>query len=453
MFHKNPCHTGFAPLSNPLSPTIVWTAALSDTVEYSSPVVTSTGRIYLGDVGKELWAFNLAGHARWNYHTQGNLRYGTPAVDEAGVIYFGSADGSVYALNPDSTLKWSTPTGGAVKTAPAIAEDGTIYIGSDDGHLYALHPFDGSVIWAYPAGDTIRSSPAVGPDGTIYFGCNDGVFRAVYPSGTLRWDGATGGPIKGSPAIFRGRVVIGSGDGFVYQIDRRTGDVEWAAYTGNNIRSSPAIGVTGKVYVGVGNNITCFHDDEGDVCFEYPTGNRVFSSPAVTAGPDSTDIVLCGSDDGFLYAIKDGSLEWRAFVGSPIRSSPAIGGAGFVYVGALNGRLYAFGNLTPGSVDPTGSVAPLRLVVGPNPTFRGQSVAIRLLGTHSTENGVPEGSNGLLSIVDVTGRRVHRAALISGGVTVWDGRDAAGRVVPTGIYWTRWTDGLRMAAGRLVRLQ
>ncbi|MBD3162200.1 MAG: PQQ-binding-like beta-propeller repeat protein [Candidatus Eisenbacteria bacterium] len=447
MFHRDAAHTGFTDLHVSDTSALSWTAPLSDSVEYSSPVVNIHGRILIGDVGKEIWSFDLTGTARWNYHTGGNLRYGTPAVGDDQTVYVGSADGNLYALWPSGTLRWTATTGGAVKTAPAIAEDGTIYVGSDDGKLYAIRPEDGSIAWTYAANDTIRSSPAVGPDGTIYFGSNDGFLRAVFPTGSLRWEGATGGPIKGAPAIYRERVMVGSGDGFLYCIDRRTGDLIWATYTGNNIRSSPAVGITGKIYVGVGDDIMCFHDDDGEPCFDFPTGGQVRSSPAVTAGDDSVDVVICGSDDGTLYAVRDGDLLWSATIGAPIRSSPAIGLGGFVYVGATDGILYAFGELDPAAVDPLPPRSATRISLAPNPARADDVVRIDPAGI-ATGPGA-----AVVSILDPMGRRVRRLPAQTSGSILWDGKDEGGRPVPTGVYWVRWTNGTEAAIGRVVRIR
>ncbi len=446
MFHQSADHVAFTTLQAPSDNTLSWSAALSDTVEFSSPVVTSFGRVYLGDQGKELWAFDIAGNAKWNYHTGGNLRYSSPAVGDDWTIYIGSADGLVYAVRPDSSLKWTAATGGAVKTSPAIAADGTIYVGSDDGNLWALDPNDGHTLWTYPATDTVRSSPAVGPDGTVYFGSHDGFIRAVYPDGTLRWIGATGGPIKTAPVVYHDRVIVASGDGFLYSIDRRTGDLFWATYTGNNLRSSPAVGVTGKIFMGEGNDIVCYHDD-GSPCWSYPTLGRVFSSPAVTFSADSLDVVLCGSDDGSLYCLKDGFLLWQAVIGSPVRSSPAIGADGYAYVGAMDGRIYCYGAYAPNEVPPPDLDQRLRLAIRPNPVPEGQNVRIRLLGP------LGDGPLGPLTIFDPTGRRVRTIRLSREQTVTWDGRNEAGRPVPAGIYLTRWIDGTEQISGRLVRLR
>jgi outer membrane protein assembly factor BamB len=453
MFHKDPAHTGFVPLDRPLSSQIAWTYPLSDTVEFASPVVSSFNTIYLGDVGKELWAFDTFGDTLWHYHAGGNLRYGTPAIAFDRTIYFGSADGNLHALYPTGTLKWISPLGGAVKTAPAIGEDGTIYVGSDDGNLYAVDPLDGGVIWHYPTGDTIRSSPAIGPDSTIYFGSSDGFIRAVDPDGELVWEGATGGPVKTSPCVFRDRVVVGSSDGFVYCIDANQGEVTWATPTDHNLRSSPAVGITGKVYIGAGNNICCYHDDDGDPCFEYPTGGRVYSSPAVTTGEDSLDIVVCGSDDGFLYAIKNGALLWRRWFGVPIRSSPAFGPGGYIYIGTLNGRIYALSDLAPSEVADGLDRGKLRLAIGPTPALPSQSIEIRLLGTMIAGGESISQDPGMLRIHDLNGRNICTLTLQPGGSVVWDGRDGSGRSVQSGVYWTSWTNGMHSASGRLVMLR
>jgi hypothetical protein len=54
-----------------------------------------------------------------------------------------------------------------------------------------------------------------------------------------------------------------------------------------------------------------------------------------------------GSDDGKLFAINpDGTEKWTFSTGDTVRSSPAIGFDGTIYVGSYDGRLYAiYGDL------------------------------------------------------------------------------------------------------------
>jgi outer membrane protein assembly factor BamB len=446
MFHRSAAHEGRSPELFPESPTLLWSAPLSDSVEASSPAVDENGVIYLGDAGKELWAFDASGAPLWNYHTDGNLKRSSPAVADDGVIYFGSNDGNLYALNPDSSLQWASPTGGAVKTSPAIGLDGTIYAGSDDANLWAFLP-DGSVKWTFPAGDTIRSSPALVADSLVVFGSNDGGIYAVHTSdGSLAWQAATGGPVKSSPAVGQGGVIfVGSFDGFLYAL-YAYGGLNWATFTGEEIRSSPAIGSTGKIYLGVGTEIHCYHD-EGDPSWVFSTGDIVESSPAVVSNGVGGDIVICGSDDGNLYSIGPSGTEvWSHAIGSPVRSSPAVGANGVIYVGAMDGRLYAFGSGSSGVGDPM-SAGP-RLVFFPNPLPAGASLKIRLLGS---QDDVPR--PGILDVYDSSGRRLRSLALPVHGTATWDGTGARGEHVASGIYYFRWGEGDRSGSGRVVRVR
>ena len=76
-----------------------------------------------------------------------------------------------------------------------------------------------------------------------------------------------------------------------------------------------------------------------DVVWEFDlhsSGNS--SSPAI--GSDGT--LYVGSMDGNLYAINpDGSLEWSYSTGDSISSSPALGRDGTIYVGSRDSNLYA----------------------------------------------------------------------------------------------------------------
>ena len=75
----------------------------------------------------------------------------------------------------------------------------------------------------------------------------------------------------------------------------------------------------------------------GTLKWKFLTGGRVRSSPAI--GADGT--IYVGSDDRSLYALRpDGTPRWTVPTGGEVASSPAIGGD-VIYVGSADGSLYA----------------------------------------------------------------------------------------------------------------
>ena len=66
---------------------------------------------------------------------------------------------------------------------------------------------------------------------------------------------------------------------------------------------------------------------DGSLKWSFPTANIITASPAI--GPDGTVYIVSG--DYKLYAIKpDGKQKWASSIAR--ESSPAIGGAAFIWV-------------------------------------------------------------------------------------------------------------------------
>lgn len=113
--------------------------------------------------------------------------------------------------------------------------------------------------------------------------------------------------------------------------------------------SSPALSPDGStVYVGVersGSGRVVALTSEGVRKWDTVLAEPVDSSPAV--GPDGT--VYIGCVDGRLYALNplDGAPKWTLNAGGFVTSSPAIGADGTIYVGSSAGKLHA---VTPGGV-------------------------------------------------------------------------------------------------------
>lgn len=86
----------------------------------------------------------------------------------------------------------------------------------------------------------------------------------------------------------------------------------------------------------------------GTLKWKFKTDGLVKSSPAI--GKDGT--IYVGSEDKYVYAINpDGTLKWKFLTDGSVYSSPAIGEDGTIYVGSYDGNLYAIYSDSKGLAD------------------------------------------------------------------------------------------------------
>lgn len=332
----------------------------------SSPAIAPDGTLYIGSGNDFLYAINPDGTLKWTYEAgqaDGQVMAASPAIGSDGTIYAASYDRQLYAINPDGTLKWVFPTKTVLSSSPAIGSDGTIYAGGTSldkivyscpngsvtvtmGGLYAVNP-DGSMKWVVPLSGTVNSSPVVGSDGTIYIAsegdilnertdiCDpnsdfvpsnvdagiptNGVVYAIKPDGTFKWEFGALGPIDSSPAIGPDGTIYIGGDGTIYAYGPTMHDY---------ITVNPK--TTGYIYA---------IDPEGNLKWYTDLFGSVKSSPAI--GGDGTIYVGSDKEDFFALNPDDGSIEWQYPTRGPVRSSPALAADGTIYVGSNDGSLYA----------------------------------------------------------------------------------------------------------------
>ncbi|MBN1661900.1 MAG: VCBS repeat-containing protein [Anaerolineae bacterium] len=117
-------------------------------------------------------------------------------------------------------------------------------------------------------------------------------------------------------------------------------ELKWMSPNPVGSNSTPAIGADGTLYVGSNDYHLYAVNPDGSVQWTYTTPNVIWSSPTVYT--DGTIYVgHNGYSDGSLLALNpNGSLKW-SYPAREVRSSPAIGSDGTIYVGASDARLYA----------------------------------------------------------------------------------------------------------------
>lgn len=353
--------------------------------------------------------------------TGANFSYGTPSaanidLDPRREIIAGMRDGKLYVFHSDGTPYPGFPfaTGGDISTSPAIGDldgDGLpeIVFGSSDSLLRAIR-YDLSSAPGFPRQVALDedwdSSPALGD---------------------LNGDG-------------RPDVVIGSSDGKVYAISGADGSdlpgfpVLLTDSYGNPVatRSSPALGDVdgdGWVDIVIGDQDGRLHgfDHTGQVLagFFIQTGGRIQNTPVIwdTDGDGMVE-VLVESGDQRMYcwnspgAFDPGRIPWPMQQGNAQHTGQ---------LGDAAARPETVGVPTP-------ETPPAVLLANyPNPFSRATAIRFR----------VPDGGPARvrLTVFDLSGRVVR--TLLDGerppGVqeTDWDGRDAVGREVSSGIYLYR----------------
>jgi eukaryotic-like serine/threonine-protein kinase len=336
----------------------------------SSPAVVD-GTVYFVSSAGSLAAIDAAtGQAKWVYATEYERRFearnlhgyapaaqtipdawdmftSSPAVAN-GIVYFGSGDGGVYAVDARSgLLQWKFTTGDVVHASPAVA-NGTVYVGSWDGNLYALDAATGQQRWVFKGGQDpaihnqvgFQSSPAV-VDGTVYVGCRDAhVYALDAATGRRKWDYPTSKSwVNTTPAVRDGLVYVATSDSSRFlALDARSGNLRFAFDAHAYVFSSVAL-AGGLAYFGSHNGRL--------YALDARTGRLAWQFQTEAARRDALHLL---HDDGSLdpagFKPVFGDFEdmyvdfYRYTTIGAIMSSPVVVD-GVVYVGSLDGQLYA----------------------------------------------------------------------------------------------------------------
>jgi outer membrane protein assembly factor BamB len=234
--------------------------------------------------------------------------HASPAV-VGNTVYIGSWDSWLHALDTDTGQpRWSFKSGedpaihnqvGFQSSAAVV--DGTVYVGCRDAHVYAVDAATGRKLWDYPTSKSwVIGTPAVG-NGMVYVGTSDSSrFMALdAKTGRLRFNVDVKAYMFSSPALAGDLLYAGSHNGRLYAIDARTGAIAWEFRTEAS-RADPM-----KVLNADGSlNREAFKPVFGDFedmyidFYRFVSIGAIVSSPVVDAG-----VVYVGSMDGKLYAI------------------------------------------------------------------------------------------------------------------------------------------------------
>jgi outer membrane protein assembly factor BamB len=227
-------------------------------------------------------------------------------------------------------------------------------------------------LWSFTLPSEIQySSPAVSDDGTVYIGCNfsDAVRKATpYPAnffaiknGAKIWETALSegngvtDALATSPSISAdGSIYIASWfSRTLFKLNSTSGAIDNSYYTNGRLRySAPTFAADGTVYVGSYNR-----DGKGFYALDPAlplTPNWIFKpgvdfNATATIGAEGT--IYVGALDGYLYAINpDGTEKWSSNFGTWTATTPAIGPDGTIYFAgegnkydpAFNGVLAAY---------------------------------------------------------------------------------------------------------------
>jgi outer membrane protein assembly factor BamB len=283
----DPTHDGFNRYENQVGPSTVdslalrWEAELGTSTAYASPIVAN-GRVFVGDDGSHLNAFNaITGHLLWSASSGG--------------FYVGSA---AYG-------------------------DGLVFAESIYGPLNAYRAATGRLAWTFPCSGGFRASPLVSGN-VVVATCTDGtVYSLEGPTGKIRWSTSVGCCVfDQAPA---------QSNGVLYQLSTAHTLTALRTTDGTALWSVPAFAV-GTVAVSGG--LVFYNDYPNVVAVNAGTGATVWEAPVLSIQPTGSPAVA----DGLVYVQGGTLIALHASSGTTAWTTDASSAFGPI---VANGIVYA----------------------------------------------------------------------------------------------------------------
>jgi len=211
-------------------------------------------------------------------------------------------------------------------------------------------PVLGEVVWRNLAYNQwyqwFKNPPIIHQDMVYWANDRHEVFAQKLETGEILWQWQGPCPtrdkgITGEIQVYKDRIYVTSYDGSLYCFNRFTGELLIDHFLDWFLHSTPAISEEKQeLYVATEGGI---QNKRGDiVAVDLMTGTLKWRVPTEDVIPASPYIyknqILCGSNDGYLYSITDGVLNWRVKLGVIKGRVNSINST--LIVSTENGKLY-----------------------------------------------------------------------------------------------------------------
>jgi outer membrane protein assembly factor BamB len=335
----------------------------------------ASGAVLAGADDGRLHAIDArTGKSRWTFRAGGAIRARSAIFGDS--VFIQADDGLVYKVDAKSGVeRWRARVMEKPVTRASLADpnsrynertsaanllNGRLFVGTQDGRIVAIDAATGGELWTARTGDVIVSTPLVAEE-RVYVGSFDGkVYALDAATGAQMWTYDTGAPVTSSPALYDGLVIVGSRSYDLVALDAATGRVVWTRYYWYSWVESSASILGGVAYIGSSDaaKLFAFYARSGRHVWEVDAAGAAWAQPVVSASRVYIGSVgtlnYMGPHRAMALAVdrKTGRPVWhRIFpppAGAPglvttwgFAGSPALG-AGLVFFGSLDGRVYGF---------------------------------------------------------------------------------------------------------------
>ncbi|GAC1382415.1 MAG: PQQ-binding-like beta-propeller repeat protein [Ktedonobacteraceae bacterium] len=348
MFGYDPGHTGYVDasvLAHAVHGKLLWFQKLGPI--FSSPVA-GLGMLFIASTNSYLYALKQnTGAVVWRTQLKDYLTDATPVL--VGQILFVAVHSSALAALDARTgrLYWTFETNEKIQAPPLVI--GRHILLASRTTLWSLDAVNGQLAWKFHRGVSgwpTSGSPTVAGN-TVYFGLGSetALWAVNLLDGHILWSFDVGDRITSTAVAQANTVYVATWHGMLFALNKMNGKKRWSYSLNPNLRQTVVDGVGGsmalaKGYLYVGDyrgSILCLDAIKGRLIWQYATAAQVLATPIIAAG-----LVYVGSSDGYFYAldIQTGRPAWRYLTGE-VRSSASLANS-HLYVGSLNGMMYAF---------------------------------------------------------------------------------------------------------------
>lgn len=225
-----------------------------------------------------------------------------------------------------------------------VSDSGSeLYIAHDRG-IYRVSQASGAQELAYPAetinGATFFANPVLTDDGQmIAASYNNHLYSFAAANGALNWDFKAGSRFIAAPLLLDETLYAPNADGTLYALNL-SGDLLYTFESGDGLWATPVTDGSAIFLAGMDSKVTSLKPGSLAVNWEVETGGAMVSSPVLD---EATGLLYVGTFNSEVLGInaRTGRIEWRAETSAWVWGPPTLQD-GILYVGDLNGNLYAF---------------------------------------------------------------------------------------------------------------